>query len=663
MTRRSWVRTLFARTPRAARQAPARCRPAVEALEDRLAPAVLTVNSTADDTTAGDQLVTLREAIAAANGDSATDLGQAGSGADAIVFDPALFATPQTITLSGALGITESLTITGPAAGLTVVGARSDNIFVISGGAFAVDRVVEFRALTLTGAGRRFGGAINNEEDLTLINCTLWGNSAAEGGGLINYGKATLINCTLQGNTAGLGGGLWNAGVASTPHPDAELLIGEATLINCTVSGNSASSGGGGVGGSGGTKLTLYNTIVANNSAPRDADISGSYTGSHNLTGAVPLGDLADNGGSTRTMALPADSPALNAGDNARVPADLSDRDGDGDTAEPDPFDQRGSGFARVSGGAVDIGAFEAQQNTAPSVALANTTTSLAEDASTTSAVKVADIVVTDDALGTNELSLSGADAALFEVVGTGLYLRAGTTLDFETNPRLDVTVHVDDTAVGGTPDGSVPLAISVTDVNEGPAVALPAAQIAYEDVGQAVSGITVGDVDSASLTVTLSVSRGTLALGTTAGLTVSGNGTGAVTLSGSIAALNAALAGLVYRGGLNYSGSDALSVTASDGSLSTTGSVAITVKSAAQQAQELRARVDGLRSEGVLSRGVAAALKATLDLKGNAADVLRAGLFLLEVKVLRWAGVLTAAQANDLLGPGSTLLLSVKRR
>ena len=39
---------------------------------------------------------------------------------------------------------------------------------------------------------------------------------------------------------------------------------------------------------------------------------------------------------------------------------------------------------------------------------------------------KVADIVTTDDALGTNNLTLGGADAALFEIVGTELRLIAG---------------------------------------------------------------------------------------------------------------------------------------------------------------------------------------------------------------------------------------------
>ena len=56
--------------------------------------------------------------------------------------------------------------------------------------------------------------------------------------------------------------------------------------------------------------------------------------------------------------------------------------------------------------------------NEPPTVALTNTLTSLPEDTNTSSAIKVADIVITDDALGTRDLSLSGADATMFEIVG-----------------------------------------------------------------------------------------------------------------------------------------------------------------------------------------------------------------------------------------------------
>src|SRR4051794_4942939 len=41
MTTRSWIRKLFARKSRTLRMAPARCRPSVEALEDRAMPAVI----------------------------------------------------------------------------------------------------------------------------------------------------------------------------------------------------------------------------------------------------------------------------------------------------------------------------------------------------------------------------------------------------------------------------------------------------------------------------------------------------------------------------------------------------------------------------------------------------------------------------------------------
>ncbi len=59
--------------------------------------------------------------------------------------------------------------------------------------------------------------------------------------------------------------------------------------------------------------------------------------------------------------------------------------------------------------------------------------------------------------------------------------------------------------------------------------------------------------------------------LATTARLTATGNGIGLVSRSGSIADLDAAPATLVYRGALNSSGAETLSVYASDGSLGPT--------------------------------------------------------------------------------------------
>jgi hypothetical protein len=160
-----------------------------------------------------------------------------------------------------------------------------------------------------------------------------------------------------------------------------------------------------------------------------------------------------------------------------------------------------------------------------------------------------------------------------------------------------------------------------------------------------------------------LGVSRGPRALGTTAGRTVSGNGTGAVPRSGGSADLSAALAGLVYRGGLNYSGADTLGITASDGRLTTSQDVTITVTSAAQQAAALQAPVAALQAAGVLTKGQAHALAVQLHLTGHSGDAAEVEGFLDHVRKLVGEGVLTPEQADTLLGPGQTLLLSVTRR
>ena len=67
-------------------------------------------------------------------------------------------------------------------------------------------------------------------------------------------------------------------------------------------------------------------------------------------------------------------------------------------------------------------------------------------------------------------MTLSGDDAGLFEFFDGDLYLKAGTVLDFEGgNTTLDVTVAVDDPAVGGIgADDSETLSINVTNVVDG---------------------------------------------------------------------------------------------------------------------------------------------------------------------------------------------------
>ena len=94
-------------------------------------------------------------------------------------------------------------------------------------------------------------------------------------------------------------------------------------------------------------------------------------------------------------------------------------------------------------------------------IALTNAVTSLAEDTGTTSGTKMGDIVITGADGGTSAVSLSGADAASFEVVGSELQLKAGIALDYETRTSYAVTLTTGSVSTSHT--------LSITDVDDPP--------------------------------------------------------------------------------------------------------------------------------------------------------------------------------------------------
>jgi cyclophilin family peptidyl-prolyl cis-trans isomerase len=98
-------------------------------------------------------------------------------------------------------------------------------------------------------------------------------------------------------------------------------------------------------------------------------------------------------------------------------------------------------GFSYEEVFTIDVG----DVNEAPtSVSLTNLVTTLQSDTNTEVPTLVADIVIEDDALGTNQISLTGDDAGLFTVIDSAVYLIAGATLDPENSP-LSFTVVVSD--------------------------------------------------------------------------------------------------------------------------------------------------------------------------------------------------------------------------
>jgi hypothetical protein len=352
MTARTWTRQLFARTPRTIRQAPARFRPLLEVLEGRLAPATLTVTTLSD--AASPTGMSLRQAIAKA------------SKGDTIQFQAGLSGPIDLSTAEkgqGTLTLSQDVTIDGSGATITVEGGSTKGStsnaqpFVVNSGVTAT-----LENLTISngyGGTGGTGGGIDNKGTLTISNCTLSGNSALGGGGIYNVGALSVNNCTLWGNSANSGGGIQDFGGTgtvsnSTLSGNSAVISGGGiendfatlTVSNCTLAGNSSGDGFTDGISSFDATLTLNNSIVANNPNGTGIDNQGgTLTGSHNRTGTVALGPLANYGGATQTMALLPGSAAIGG-----VPAN---------TTTTPHTDQRG--FHRDITAATDIGAFEVQ--------------------------------------------------------------------------------------------------------------------------------------------------------------------------------------------------------------------------------------------------------------------------------------------------------------
>jgi len=214
------------------------------------------------------------------------------------------------------------------------------------------------------------GGMGNTESSPTVTNCRFIGNSSGggDGGGMYNRDNSdpAVTNCTFSGNSAAFaGGGMLNKRNSSP------------TVTNCTFRGNVAVNGGGGmisIDEFGFHSNTVLNNSVFWGNAPDQivgesgavmtvshSNVQGGWPGVGNIN-AEPLFADADGpdgipGTTDDDLRLQFGSPCIDTGDNAALPADVGDLDGDGDTLEPIPFDL--DGHARVLCTVVDMGAYE----------------------------------------------------------------------------------------------------------------------------------------------------------------------------------------------------------------------------------------------------------------------------------------------------------------
>lgn len=151
------------------------------------------------------------------------------------------------------------------------------------------------------GAGSAFYGMFGNHG--VIVNCTFTGNknSGAWGAVAVHMGELNLISTTITGNSGTRVGGLANKS------KDADVKV-----WNCLVSGNTGSTGteDAGYEATDAKKLVLYTTLVGKqlyNASGSASEVA--------FDPASMLGQLSDNGGYTKTIALVGSSnPAVTGG-------------------------------------------------------------------------------------------------------------------------------------------------------------------------------------------------------------------------------------------------------------------------------------------------------------------------------------------------------------
>ena len=215
--------------------------------------AEITVTTTADGTDDSDDC-TLREALWAANNDTARDRCAAGDGRDHVVLGAGVYLLSETGInedggLSGDLDITSDVTVTGAGARTVINAQQIDRVLHIHSGE------VELRHLTLRG-GRApdntgHGGGIFNGGDLTLTGVQVIENHAGDafesfnappgdGGGIFNNGGSRLdmTGCVISENGAGHVVNYPDEGVQRGGRGGGVYSAGDLFMTETTVSGN-----------------------------------------------------------------------------------------------------------------------------------------------------------------------------------------------------------------------------------------------------------------------------------------------------------------------------------------------------------------------------------------------------------------------------------------
>ena len=172
---------------------------------------------------------------------------------------------------------------------------------------------------------------------------------------------------------------------------------------------------------------------------------------------------------------------------------------------------------------------------------------------------------ISDGANDSATLTISGTQA---EVNATLASLSYQGNQDFNGGDTL--TVLSTDATTGTPLTDTNTVTINVNPIDDDPINTVPGAQTVAEDTALSFTGanlISVTDADDNLASTQLTVVEGTLnvTLSGSATISVGGNDSASLTISGSEADINATLASLSYQGDLNFNGADTLTVLSTD--------------------------------------------------------------------------------------------------
>jgi hypothetical protein len=219
--------------------------------------------------------------------------------------------------------------------------------------------------------------------------------------------------------------------------------------------------------------------------------------------------------------------------------------------------------------------------NEAPSVTAGQSFT-VAENTATSTVVGT--VAKTGDTDGLTWSIQSGNTGNVFAINSSTGQITVNGSLDYETTTTYTLSIRATD----GTTPSTQNVTINVTNVNEAPVNTKPGAQTTNEDTALVFSSnaLSVADQDAGTtLTTVLSIAGGTGSLHVTTGggATITSNDSNSVTIVGSAAQVNAALASVTYTPTANANGAGYATLTMSTtdngtGTLNDTDTVTINV-------------------------------------------------------------------------------------